>query len=143
MITNYIGNHIANTPFATTQATYGIFVGADCDNYQVTGCSFEGSTLGWSIATNTLTSVNRLITGNTHADYATSAAVVVPATSTLYQNKSPFIEEFNFYGGTATVYNKNGLQIGTAGPCTFTLQPSEYYFITYTVVPIGLKTIQR
>lgn len=142
-VSNIIGNHVANFPFANTRATYGLVIGADCDNFQVTGCSFEGSTLGWSIAANSLASANRLITGNIHADYATSAAAVVPATSTLYQNKTPFIEEYNFYGGTATVYNKNGLQIGTAGPCSFTLQPQEYYYITYTVAPTGLKTIQR
>jgi hypothetical protein len=140
---NIIGNHIPLTPYPNYQGTYGISVGADCDEYIITGCSFKGSTAGWNIVTNTVTSTNRKIYNNIYADYAASVAATVPASATLYQNKTPFIEEYSFYGGTSTVYNKNGFQIGTVGPCTFTLQPSEYYYITYTVVPTGLKTIQR
>lgn len=142
-IYNVVANHTPGSPWATDRSPYGLTIGNDCDNFIVTGCNFTGPTANYSIGTNSATSTNRKIYNNLHADYATSTAATVPASSTLYQNKTPFIEEYSFYGGTATVYNKNGIQIGTTGPCTFTLQPSEYYYITYTVVPPGLKTIQR
>lgn len=140
---NTIANYTPLSPYPNYRGTYGITIGADSDEYIVTGCNFTGSTSGFNIGANSVASTNRKIYNNIHADYATSAAAAPPATSVVYQNKTPFIEEYNFYGGATTVYSKNGVTISGTGPCTFTLQPSEYYYITYTVVPAGLKTIQQ
>lgn len=144
-LSNIVCNHVANFPFATSQATYGLIVGADCDNYIVTGCSFEGSTDGYSLIPNTIVSANRKVFNNLHANYAGGSVGTVPASTIAYTNTSAMVEEWTFSGGTLTSgYNKNGFFYPGLLPFMFMrLEPGDYFSVGYSAVPTAYKFVER
>jgi len=123
--------------------SYGIVVNADCDRYTVTNCALYGPIGGYSVATNTSGSKNRRFSNNINAGYAVTSIVAVPASTVRYTNTTPFVEEWQFFGGTITGgYDKNGIGLPGALPyVTFTLQPGETYAVGYSVAPQARKSL--
>ena len=120
-----------------TRPDYGLVIGADCDEYQVSNCGFEGPVGDISAAANTGTSNERRIFNNVKAKYAGLVARTLPATTVRYTNTTPFVEEWLFFGGTITGgYDKNGAGLSVALPfVSFRLQPGDNFAVGYSVAP--------
>jgi hypothetical protein len=141
-VQNVRGNNDASIGW--TRPAYGIVVTADCNTYTVTNCALYGPTAGYSFAANSTGSKNRRAVNNINASYAVSASASVPATTVNYTNTSPFIEEWQFFGGTITGgYDKNGVGLpGALSYLTFRLQPGETFAVGYSVAPTAIKSVE-
>lgn len=134
-VTNVKGNNDATIGW--TRPNFGIVVAADCDEFFVSNCALEGPTGGYSFATNATGSSQRRAFNNLKANYAGYIAASMPASTVSYVNKSPFVEEWNFFGGTITSgYDKNGQGFpGALSSLHIRLQPNDSFSCGYSVAP--------
>jgi len=141
-VSNVKGNNDAS--IAWTRPNYGVVVSADCDRYTVSNCAFYGPTAGYSFAANSAGSKNRRAVNNINASYAGSLSTSVPASTVTYTNTTPFIEEWQLFGGTITTgYDKNGVGFpGALSYLTFRLQPGETFAVGYSVAPTAKKSVE-
>lgn len=124
---------------------YGINVGADLDT-RVLDVTSEGTSGGFVLNANTVSSRKRLVTRNRRAsgalpDYASTAAITAPATTALQTHLAATIDTLHIYGGTVTAIFLNGIQIGTTGPASFTVRPGDNWSITHAVAPTVVRAI--
>jgi hypothetical protein len=123
------------------RADWGVTVGANCDEYVVTGCRMSGTGgfFNW-FAGNTTGSTKRQVTANGNPDYAVQQAggiYVLPASTVAFTNTNGFGLEIVVSGGTVTVIAKNGVTTGlTSG--TFLVGPGETLTTTYSSAPTML-----
>jgi len=123
------------------RADWGITLGADCDEYVVTGnrMSGVGGFLNW-FAGNTTGSAKRQISANGDPGYAaqqTGGIYVLPASGAAFTNTNGFAVEVIISGGTVTQIAKNGVNTGlTSG--VFLIGPGETLTPTYSVAPTML-----
>jgi len=141
-VINVKGNGDAS--MAWTRPDYGIIVGANCDEYIVTSCVLQGPVLGYSFAANSSGSANRRAFNNISAGYAGYSAIAVPASGVTYTNTSPFVEEWNLFGGTITTgYDKNGQGFpGALDYVHFRLQPGDTFTVGYSASPSAKTFIE-
>ena len=148
-VTGCTGND-DNTSFGLPfQANWGVNLGANCDEYVITGCRMSGGVpgtptagrfLNW-FAGNSAGSVKRQISANgdpaSYAAQQTSAPFVLPASGVAFTNTLGFAVEVIISGGTVTQIAKNGVNTGlTSG--TFIVGPGETLTPTYSVAPTAL-----
>lgn len=142
-VSNVKANRIAQPPYAGNQATYGLTIGANCDFYSVSDCTFGGAISGYNLAANTAGSANRRIHNNLNASYATKSVATVPASGATYTNKSAMVEEWNLFGGALTSgFNVNGFGYPGNFSGIIRLEPGGYFSIGYSVAPTAYKYIQ-
>jgi len=136
-VTGCRGNHDTTSVGLPWRADYGILVGADCDEYVVSGCYFEGAVGGYSFAANASGSSKRRAFNNANANYAGRKTQTIPASGVRYTNTTPFVEEWNFFGGTITGgYDKNNWGFpGALGYVHFRLQPNDSFSVGYSSAP--------
>jgi hypothetical protein len=123
------------------QSDWGILLGANCNDFLVTGCKLEGSAgfLNY-FAGNAAGSSDRLIKANARANYSTQLAggnFVLPATGVAWTNREGFEVEVTIGGGTVTGIAKNGVSTGLIAG-TFVVPPNQTLTVTYTVAPTTL-----
>jgi hypothetical protein len=127
------------------RAAHGISIGADADRYVVTGCAFEGSTGGYSIAANSSASVYRKVHNNVNANYAGNLALAMPASNTRVTNTTPFVWDLDFFGGTITGgYDKS--LFGYPGALQYVhmrLDPGDSFACGYSVAPSVVRFIEQ
>lgn len=117
---------------------WGLTVGANCDNYLVTGNRLTGGAGGGynTFAVNTAASTKRRMTNNVGTGYAGyGGAFTVAATTVANVNTSPQVWEVNIYGGTVTAIAKNGTAIAGMVAGTLRIEPGESFTVTYSVAP--------
>lgn len=131
------GNYDTTSVGLPWRADYGISIAADCDEYIVTGCKFEGAVGGYTSATNAAGSSKRRIYNNLNANYSGYVSSTIPASGVTYTNKTPFVEDWSFIGGTLTTgYDKNGQGFpGALSYLTFRLQPNDTFTVGYSSAP--------
>lgn len=141
-VTNVKGNDDASVAWA--RPSYGIVVASDCDRYLVSNCQLLGPIGGYAVGANAVGSKNRRFTNNLNAGYAATSIASVPASTVRYTNTTPFVEEWDFFGGTITGgYDKNGISFpGALSYVTFRLQPGDSYAVGYSVAPAARKSIE-
>lgn len=108
-------------------------VGADCDNYSITGVVAYPIAAGFVVAANSAGSKNRMINNNTGASYAGNFAFAAPATTVAKVNTTPFKIEV-YIAGVLTALAKNGVTLGSYGVGDgkfVTLAPGESVTPTY------------
>lgn len=134
-VTNVKGNN--DTTMGWTRPNYGIVVAADCDEFIVNGCALEGPVGGYSFAANASGSSQRRAFNNVKANYAGYSAIAMPSSGVQYVNTTPFVQEWNFFGGTITSgYDKNGQGFpGALQYVHFRLQPNDNFTCGYSVAP--------
>ena len=142
-VINVKGNDDAS--LAWTRPAYGIVVTSNCDRYIVSNCQLLGPTGGYAVGANSAGSKNRRFSNNINASYAVTSTATVPASTVTYTNTTPFVEEWQFFGGTITGgYDKNGVGLpGSLPYLTFRLQPGETYAVGYSVAPTAVKSIEN
>lgn len=118
---------------------YGIKIGADCDNYSVTGNVFKGSSGSCSIAANASASKSRLYTNNVPVDYQTHYSVTLPGSGVPWSNTTPFRIQF-IVGSNGTGTSMAKESGGTYYPIslsfgTLDLGPGESISVGYTSAP--------
>lgn len=118
------------------RAPYGINIAANCDFMVVSANQFEGSTAGYSIATNSTASINRIVSGNSGANYAgVASGIYLAASGVAKYNFTSTSVDCYVYGGTVSEITVNGLRIGGATSGCFSLDPGQYISVSYTVAP--------
>ena len=118
------------------RANYGISVGVDCSNYQISNCFFDGNIGGYTEGTHTVVG-QRVTTNNNNANYAGyNAGITLPASTVLYTNTSSYTQEWTLFGGTLTGnYEKSGVSFGQPSFAIITLYPNQTLKATYSVAP--------
>lgn len=141
-VANVKGNNDATIGW--TRPDYGLVVAADCDEFIVNGCALEGPLGGYSFAANASGSSERRAFNNVKANYAGYAGLSMPASGVQYINKTPFVQEWNFFGGTITGgYDKNGQGFpGTPASLHIRLQPNDNFTCIYSVAPTAKAFIE-
>jgi len=124
-------------------ADWGVQIGADCDEYVVTGNRMNGNSGGSFFNTNITHSAGstlRQISANGRPNYAvqlSSAPYVLPASGSPFTNTNGWAMEVIISGGTVTQIAKNGVNTGlTSG--TFIVGPGETLTPTYSSAPTAL-----
>jgi hypothetical protein len=132
---NVKGNNDATLGW--TRPDYGLVVTANCDEFIVSGCALEGPVGGYSFAANASGSSQRRAFNNLKANYAGYSATAMPATTVQYVNTTPFVQEWNFFGGTITSgYDKNGQGFpGALSSLHIRLQPNDNFTCGYSAAP--------
>lgn len=137
-VTSCIGgddNAAAGLPW---RSDYGIFVGAECDNYLVTGNRLSGITGGYNFhAVNSDGSANRKCHNNTGANYSGANLVPfpLPASGKAMTNKTPFLWDVYIHGGKVDVIAKNGTKMTGMTAGLLTIGPGESFTLTYSAAP--------
>jgi len=134
-VSNVKGNNDATLGW--TRPSHGIVVAANCDEFIVNGCALEGPVGGYSFAVNSSGSSQRRAFNNIKANYAGHSAIAMPASGVQYVNTTPFVQEWNFFGGTITGgYDKNGQGLpGALSSLHIRLQPNDNFTCGYSVAP--------
>jgi hypothetical protein len=141
-VLNCSGNNDSGGAGITWRAPYGLQIGTDAENYQVTGCKFEGLTDGYNIQMPTAKSpYPRRVFNNDNANYAGYSALTLPASTVNHENWGPFTYEIYLYGGTVTGYDKNGQTLGTNDQY-LRIQPLDTFNSTYSVAPTLKRFIE-
>jgi len=124
------------------RADWGITVGANCDEYLITGSRMSGTGgfFNW-FAGNTAGSTKRQVTANgdpaSYAAQQTGGIYVLPASTVAFTNTNGFAVEVIISGGTVTQIAKNGVNTGlTSG--SFIVGPGETLTPTYSSAPTAL-----
>lgn len=118
------------------RANYGISIGVNCSNYQISNCFFDGTIGGYSESSHT--GVGQRVTfNNNNTNYSGyQASITVAASGVTYTNTSSFTQQWTLIGGTLTGdYLKNSVSIGQPSFATITIYPNETLRATYSVAP--------
>lgn len=123
----------AGTPWRND---WGVYVGADCNDYIISGCRFTGALGGgYNLAANSAGSLNRRVAGNVGTGYAGTAPITMAASNALWVNTAATVCEVFVYGGSVTAIYKNTVAIAGMTSGHVTLNPGESVAATYTTVP--------
>jgi hypothetical protein len=130
------------------RADWAVTVGANCDEYVITGCRMTGTGgfFNW-FAGNSAGSIKRQVTANGDpTSYAVQQVpavalgtliYVLPASGVAFTNTNGFAVEVIISGGTVTQIAKNGVNTGlTSG--SFIVGPGETLTPTYSSAPTAL-----
>lgn len=143
-----VGNDDLTSLGLPFQADWGVQVGANCDEFVVTGNRMNGGTPGTPSTdrffntniTHSAGSTLRQISANGRPNYAvqlSSAPYVLPASTVAFTNTNGWAVEVIISGGVVTQIAKNGVNTGlTSG--TFIVGPGETLTPTYSVAPTAL-----
>lgn len=147
-VINCTGNDDLSSSGLPFQGDWGVQVGANSDDYVVTGNRMNGGTPGTPSSdrffniniTHSAGSTLRQIRANGRPNYAiqlSSAPYVLPASGSPFTNTNGWAMEVIISGGTVTQIAKNGVNTGlTSG--TFIVGPGETLTPTYSVAPTAL-----
>lgn len=142
-VTDCTGNNDAS--YAWARPVYGLYIGADCDFYSVTGCALYGASGGYQLIANTVVSRTRRVNGNLNTlSYAPSlpAAVTPPATTVALDNLAAYNVNYSVYGGTVSVISVNGVTVSNSTPASVTLAPGDSIALTYAAAPTFVRRIE-
>jgi hypothetical protein len=147
-VINCTGNDDLSSLGLPFQGDWGVQVGANSDDYVVTGCRMNGGAPGTPSSdrffniniTHSAGSFLRQIRANGRPNYAiqlSSAPYVLPASGSPFTNTNGWAMEVIISGGTVTQIAKNGVNTGlTSG--TFIVGPGETLTPTYSSAPTAL-----
>ena len=132
--------------YSPLQADYGVKVNASALRYTVRNVRADGITAPFSFADPSAQASSCIVTQNRRDDgakpaYATSAAIVVPASTVAYTNTSPFTKHYYISGGTVSEIKKGSTVVSTGTNMFVELRPGESWTITYASVPQVVEDI--
>jgi hypothetical protein len=126
------------------QPVHGIFVKANCANYNKTDNEVEATTADYFFETNTDLTITRAVKGNfgrpSYAGYQTASPFQLPQTGSAWVNYTAFDVDVYLYGGTVTLVEKmfpDGTKrpMAASTPALVRVRPGESFIVAYTGVP--------